>query len=539
MLSHLRRRCRRDEDGSSLILALIIVSILAVGSAALLSFVDTSIRTTVAVQSQGNSAYAADAAVQIDINTLRKTPSGTVSAGCAPLTSTVDSVTVRVDCTPLPGSGSLGDGGKGTTPPAAVILLGRNPAGSGSGQENDFELVNPNSSVTITGIQSAQNITLDNQTTLNIDNQPTSTAASVSGPATCNLVGSGTIQPPAAAKCGTLTSVIDPGYGLPSYASVITQTVTDLGSSCNNKINVLQPGEYNDSLTWQPGGGGALTGESALAGYLTCVGSSPGNKGTIFWFPPGFYYFNFSTDATPMLLNAQNDVYVAGTPTGWDPTSPSVNVSAVQALAQNGQSCDHTGTSTSPQGSEFVFGRSARLGITSGTFEFCPWFDTTNAANTARISFYGVPSTTGGWTAQSGCGIAVGLCGGGVTAWLNLQSSGGGGITQFLTAWGTIYAPKASVDVNLPSQAQNPLFDRGIVSRIFRVDRTTASGLASSISCGPLGCGAGPPGPRSVLLRAYNSSTGKLLLQSLVTFDDNNQTTWGRQVTVTAWSVNR
>src|SRR5947208_4236994 len=71
MKTGLRRRCRLDQTGSTLILALIFLAILSVGAAAILTVADTSIRATVAVQTQGANSYSADGAVQAAINNVR------------------------------------------------------------------------------------------------------------------------------------------------------------------------------------------------------------------------------------------------------------------------------------------------------------------------------------------------------------------------------------------------------------------------------------------------------------------------------------
>lgn len=532
MLIRLRLRLLRADAGAALILALIVVAILAIGIGALLSFADTSIRATLAVRTQGKGAYGADGAVQAAINAIRKTTQGADPANGGSCTSqplTVNGVALTVDCQGLPGSGAPDDGGRGTTPKAAVITLSTYPSGSGAGQEHAFEDNNPGSNVTINGgVSSAQDITVDNGATLQI---PAGKASAVLGSNPgCNLVGSGTITPLSAQSCGV------PGYAAtdPNYAPPpLPATTNPPLPACNpTGLNTLSPGIYTDALTWT-----GLTGEPALTAFLTC--SDPA-RGAIFWFQPGVYYFNFASatnDTSPILIGgAKKSVYVAGVQRGWTAAS---SVNAVQTLAQNSNSCD-----TTQPGAEFVFGGYTRLGMTDGTFEFCPWYDSNPAvaATTPRISFYGVKdSSVPGYSPQAGCSIAAGPCSGGTVAWFNPQSPGGVGDPTYLTFWGTLYAPKASVILNLPSQAAQPLFNRGLVSRMLVINRTAASGLAS-VSCGALGCGAGPGGPRSVLFTAHPTGSSTTLLTALVTFVDNfavSPTRYGEQVTIKSWSVYR
>src|SRR4051812_1083899 len=67
-----RRTIRNDDSGAVLILALIIVTVIALVVGALLSFGDTSLRTTVAMRQQATTAATADAGAQAALNTLRR-----------------------------------------------------------------------------------------------------------------------------------------------------------------------------------------------------------------------------------------------------------------------------------------------------------------------------------------------------------------------------------------------------------------------------------------------------------------------------------
>ena len=59
------------EDGAALVLVMILVTIIALGLAALLTRSDTSIRETVGLRDQAAATYHADGALQAAINDLR------------------------------------------------------------------------------------------------------------------------------------------------------------------------------------------------------------------------------------------------------------------------------------------------------------------------------------------------------------------------------------------------------------------------------------------------------------------------------------
>jgi len=67
----MNRRWKGDDAGAALPLVLILVTVIAVVLGALLSFADTSVRTTVNLRDQAASAYTADGALQAAINSIR------------------------------------------------------------------------------------------------------------------------------------------------------------------------------------------------------------------------------------------------------------------------------------------------------------------------------------------------------------------------------------------------------------------------------------------------------------------------------------
>ena len=69
-----RRLDPADDTGATLVLALILITVVALVIGALLSFADTSVRVTVALRSQAAAIYGSDGAAQAAITALRRSP---------------------------------------------------------------------------------------------------------------------------------------------------------------------------------------------------------------------------------------------------------------------------------------------------------------------------------------------------------------------------------------------------------------------------------------------------------------------------------
>ena len=79
-----RRFCVRphDDRGTSLVLALVFITVLSLVLMSVLAFADTSMRSTIALRSQTSETAAAEGAAQAAINALRKGTYNGNSAGC-------------------------------------------------------------------------------------------------------------------------------------------------------------------------------------------------------------------------------------------------------------------------------------------------------------------------------------------------------------------------------------------------------------------------------------------------------------------------
>src|SRR5712664_3803045 len=118
------RKARDREDGSALILALIFLSILSIGIAALLYMSQTNVATTLAFRTQGANAYGADGAMNAGINSIR-TDASQCKEGVTsnlPIPS-ANGTPVTVTCTGLPGSGATTDDNTSDTPGQALLTL--------------------------------------------------------------------------------------------------------------------------------------------------------------------------------------------------------------------------------------------------------------------------------------------------------------------------------------------------------------------------------------------------------------------------------
>src|SRR5947208_2415279 len=155
MITAVRRRLDpADDTGATLVLALILITVVALVVGAMLSFSDTSVRVTVAVRSQAASTYASDGAAQAAITALRRSPfnndpSSATYPKCFGAGATADTLTLSnfypgstgsaaasaaVKCTPDPDSGAAGGLvliNHDNKPGNAILTLGTNPAEDG------------------------------------------------------------------------------------------------------------------------------------------------------------------------------------------------------------------------------------------------------------------------------------------------------------------------------------------------------------------------------------------------------------------------
>lgn len=381
---------RRDDSGAALILALIIVTVVAISIGALLTYSDTNIRTTVNLRSQAAMAYEADGAMQAAINNIRNstangsaanyggncfsnstntmTVSGFSGSGdTATVNCSVDPAAVLIQCVSLSQCNRPGD---------AILTTGNNIPGedginvqaTGQSALNVHGTVFSNSNINV------QKGSLSTDTPVYARGACSGTITSVPSPASCNY----------GATANSLGN--DPGYQPATTTVPVHQPLP--ACTTKNSVVTFQPGYYDDAV----GLSNMMSGNSAC-------------KGSTWWFKPGVYYFDFhngGTDVNPLLssagdvwtMNDKNGSIVAGTPTnsaGKIVATPSVPASIPGA-------CDNPINDSNAVGVQFIFGGDSQLSIKFGQAEICG----TYSATKPPVAVYGLTSGTATTTSLTG-----------------------------------------------------------------------------------------------------------------------------------------
>jgi hypothetical protein len=412
MIRRLARRSRRHDDkGAALILALVIVTIAAMAIAALLSFADTSVRTTVALRVQGASAYNADGAAQAAVNLIRQGSfNNDVGQSCLGSSNNKEfsnfyagttgssKASAYVSCTPDPNSGAAGGLVPITAankPGNAILTLGTDPLEDGIN-------VKPLSSTLPFSVHG----TIVSDSNIDVKNGTLQSNAAITAHTGCNIragdTGAITSSPPVNCSGG---AAADPNYQfepayespaniVPTYQAVPARNA----SSCPGKLVSFNPGYYDDA--------------GALSSLMDGGGSNP-CAGSVWWFKPGTYYFDFHNSANP-LLNGTSDVWtikdgqlVAGTPV--DSTGTVLAAPPVPASIPG--SCQNPIKSVSAVGVQFIFGGDSQLAVTGGDVEICGTYHPTRPP----IAVYG--QKTGTETTSS-------LTGANTVKWSQVTSAG-------------------------------------------------------------------------------------------------------------------
>ena len=471
----LRQRCHRDEEGSALIFALILVSILGIGIAALLTFADTSIRATVGIRAQGANAYAADGAVQAAIQSIRTNASAGIDPqftgnvnNCTVPTVGVDGVTPSVTCIGMTNSGQPGAAvNSSNTPGYALVLLG--------------------TSVTETGFSQASNNMLQvsgsvyDNSTISVSPGTLRVSGTVQANGTCNgqTIPPGSTGNIVASQGITCTASVplfaDPGNGNSSWNSntLPTNTITTM-PACSGGVATFVPGIYVDPTTLA----------SAINGCGTSV------------FPPGTYYFNFPGDGTDAQLSLSHKANIIG-----------------GTLAAGGNTCDGT-----EAGVQFIFGGASHIAATNSTIILCA---TPPTPTQQSIVIYGLTGA-----GQSGCVVQVGGC----------ALLGTSGVQTDLTVTGTVYAPQDLLSLNITNRSPEIAY-RGVLARALAIQSTASAPVGAPNIEVPTIQGSAVATNRKVLFTATINAQTKVL--AVAVYDDSDPLKPGKSVTVTSWSVNR
>jgi hypothetical protein len=375
-----RRLARSDDSGATLILALIFITVVAVVIAAILSFVDTSMRTTIAVRDQAARAAAADGAAQVAVNYVRKNGyavdgTGSCLAGLPGLGNFYQSggvsYSAAVTCDPdTEDSTSSGSGGRpisdANRPGQAILTLGRNTS-------DGLDVMLGGGSVMLVHgeIFSNSHITVKKNVTGSADIKAVGPCTALAGGTLRSATGTLATTPPGP-KCnlGIGAAAADPDYIKPTDTPVAQTVPTCTGSGA--RVIPFEPGVYSDLTNLNK---------------LTTTNSSNRCQGSTLWFKPGTYYFNLSG---AWLI--QTGYVVGGTPKDGaaDPgLRPDMPKSCMAPIPP-----DPPGDWTPPPanaGVEFVMGGISRIKLSDAHMELCGSYHT----DAPPIAVYGLKQSVG------------------------------------------------------------------------------------------------------------------------------------------------
>jgi hypothetical protein len=388
----------RDDDGAILVIAMVVITTVALVVGAVLTRGDGSLRATVALRQVAGTTYAADGAAQIAINDLRTgfnlgnaEPPGWVysnmlGTGCFGYNSdgtTVDGIelpsfypaaassgagptSAYVTCAPEDDTGAQG---------SAVPITNANRPGNailtlGTGGENGFTFKTNGSNGAFRvrgGVWSNSNIVRDNNGTL----ESTEYVKAHTG---CSPAGAMS-APVKECAAGT---VADPGYR--SDLDIAGGGVPPLQtppSGCGSGSVTLQPGYYDDATKLN-----ALTPNGGSNCFIHLL--------------PGTYYFDFHNNSTDPL----HDDDIAGSAGNvWNVSSGTVVGGILTSDTTVPGRCVNPIDDVTAQGVQLVFGGDSRMVVDKGAaMELCASY----RSNRPPIAIYGQPTGTAVETVVSG-----------------------------------------------------------------------------------------------------------------------------------------
>lgn len=528
---------RSDETGATLILALIFITVSSIVIAAILSFVDTSMRTTVAVRDEAGRAAAADGAAQLAINDVRNSTfvnaTGTQCFGASDdlnlpgfYQSGGNTYSAIVRCEPdkedsvRGGSSPIVIGG-GNRPGQAVLTLGTDLADGMDVTLGGNDLLTVHGDVySNANISVRKNLTSDG----NITAVGSCTALGTMQSATGTLTST-----PMGPKCGGgVTPAADPDYPAPLAPSHPALAVPGCPNGGSSTIK-FSPGLYTD-----------------LNGLNTITqgkGKKPGCPDVTFWFQPGIYYFDLGGEwDIPGTVKV-----VGGTPrAGVNLDNPPPSQACEAPIPDEGQDPKTWSPPGPNAGVEFVFGGATNLVLQSGTqMELCGTYD----PNVPPIVIYGLKNTIGSGSrtvpgeATTDCVRRLSTDSGSCAI---VDTAKHPGSTTFFQ--GTVYVPYGWVNVELNNRA-GQLFRYGVIARKLSVTATSSAVLTGAVIGTPDEAYSGP-GLAVLALTVYvcpgtttcpTDPGAHVALKAKVGIaDPNGDAVAGkRQVTVYAWSVQR
>lgn len=341
---------RRGEQGSSLLMVLVVITVVAVALAALLTRSDSAQKVNASLRKEAAAAYTADGAMQAAINNLRNSNyNGEPGQHCFGLSDTLSLLAfdglspVAVKCQPEPKRAVVHceTAADCNRPDNAILALSTIPGETGISVTQPADAtfrvhgkVFSNSSIDVTAGTLAASGTLSAR----------------------GLCSTGVLAP----LCG-LGGVAqpDPGYQ-PALAAVPAHRSLPACTTPNSLVT-FTPGYYDDA--------------NGLTQMMSAT--SPCHHST-WWFKPGTYYFDFHNTTNPLLTGPNTWTITTGTLIAGTPTTPT------------GSCVSPVGGGAPAPGAEFVFGGESRLLVDGGRAELCGSYSTSRPP----IAVYGLTSGT-------------------------------------------------------------------------------------------------------------------------------------------------
>lgn len=521
------RRSPRDDSGAALLFVLIIITIAAVFTGAVLSYTDTAFRSTVATRQQAAENASADGAMQVAVNALRKDSfnllAGQCTAGAAswllpnftPAVGTSSAASTLVSCSPDPASGGGGPTAANASPGNALLTLG-----TGIGGEEGISMSTNAATVRVRGgVFSNSTINLASAGMINTSVAPPTPYTIARG------ICSGSIAPLAITTCNYAaadTRGTDPGLLTPHGATFDLPTAPTTPGAI---------GPCTGGVTYQTVTPGLFTSAAAFNSTTGCASK-------IVLFTPGTYYFNFTGVGTH-VWTVQNTYVIGGTPTVPLTVTPSV------ASMQSACIDPANALATTTTGVKFVFGGDSQLSLThagtpGGQMAMCA----SKTVNGPPIALYGLKNAVIGVStvpAQSGCVVAV------PPATRCAVVSTDNSTDTTMSVQGLAYLPRAWVDITLNNNP-NRFFRWGLVARSLSISFATTGSpdVSQSFIDIPSAAASLTPSDSTIYLNSYvcpglatcDSSgvgTSHLRLRAKVRVSP----TVPRTITVLSWSTLR
>lgn len=497
------RRPRHGDQGTSLLIVLMIVTGVSLVMGAIVDQVDTSVRSGVTLRDQASDNYGADAGTQAVLTGLKNSgincsdpanPVGvtlgtTGSPFYQPVSSQQGSLNAYAQCVP---DSQVGKVTTTSTPPAVTSVSTVTPApvttttpyvGAGDPTLPGYAILTTGSASGDFGLDISpaannktvciENGSIGSNKDINASGQTLAVRLSGTGSSSdCTsgtgvATGGGKLIVSAVGSCIGGASAFTPTACTASSGPVATPAAPGLPSSVTN----IDPPPVCSTV-------GSVTYAAFVPGLYTtaaALNSPCSNPKTLFeWLSPGDYIFDFSTTTQwqwpPTMVAGTPTTSSGAVVTGLDPTKQSTltNLSGTGAAPS---ACVNPSTTTSGVGVRMIFGgASTVLANSAGKGEVCA----TSSSSSPPVAIQGVVSNQS-ITGPSGSVTVHGetLCsstGCGTNSIINTDTSGQAEI--YIN--GYVYAPNGQLIMMLKNSS-GQLFNWGIVVRNFRLTINGAS----------------------------------------------------------------